>query len=134
MVRRAAVFSVASSVDVPRSPRAGVPSIPCVVSSGWWVWAGVIRTASAACFSGACWGSASPGVVRRSLGVGRRWSLCRGMPFLGVGNGACCGALFLCASVPATVPCWSLGGLLPSPCVFSGALSLWAPAPPCPLA
>ena len=70
---------------------------------------------------------APPGVVRRSLGVGRRWSLRRGMPFLGVGRGTCRGALFLCASVPAPAP--SLGGFLPPRCVSSGALSLWAPAP-----
>ena len=59
----------------------------------------------------------------------QRWSLCPGMPFLGVGRGACRGALFLCASVPAPVPSWSLGGFLHPRCVPSGALSLWAPAP-----
>ena len=42
MVRRAAVFPAASSVGVARSPRVGVPSIPRVVSGGWWVCAGVI--------------------------------------------------------------------------------------------
>ena len=133
-MRRAAVFPVASSVGVARSPRVGVPTFTCVASGGWWVWAGVIRTASASCFGGACWGCASPGVVQRSLGVGRCWSLRRGMPFLGVGRGACRGALFLCASVPAPVPSWSMGGFLAPRCVSSGALSLWAPAPPCPLA
>ena len=46
------------SVGVARSPRVGVPSIPRVVSGGWWVCAGVIRTASDACFGGACWGCA----------------------------------------------------------------------------
>ena len=56
MVRRAAAFPVASSVAVARSPRVGVPSIPRVVSGGWWVCAGVIHTASDACFGGACWG------------------------------------------------------------------------------
>ena len=134
MVRRAEVFPVASSVGVASCPRVGVPSIPCLISGGWWVWAGVIRTASASCFGGACWGCAPTGVERLLLGVGRRWSLRRGMPFLGVGRGACGGALFLCASVPAPVPSWSLGGFLPPRCVPSAALSLWAPAPPCPLA
>ena len=128
-MRRAAVFPEASSVGVAHSPRVGVPSIPRVVSGGWWMRAGVIRTASNSCFGGACWGCASPGVVRRSLGVGRRWSLRRGMSFLGVGRGACRGALFLCVSVPAPAPSWSLGGFLPPLCVSSGALSLWAPAP-----
>ena len=56
VVRRAAAFPAASSVGVARSPRVGVPSIPRVVSGGWWVCAGVIRTASDACFGGACWG------------------------------------------------------------------------------
>ena len=118
-----------TSVGVARSPRAGVPSIPCVVSGCWWACAGVIRTASDLCFGGACWGCAPPGVMRRPLGVGRRWSLRRGMPFLGVGPGTCRGVLFLCASVPAPAPSWSLGGFLPPCCVGSGALSLWAPAP-----
>ena len=134
MVRRAAVFPATSSVGIARSSRVGVPSIPPVVSGGWWVCVGVIRTASHSCFGGARWGCASSGVIRRSLGVGRRWSLSRGMPFLGVGRGACRGALFLCASVPAPVPSWSLGGFLPPRCVSSGALSLWAPSPPWSLA
>ena len=56
-MRRAAVFPAASSVGVACSPRVGVPSIPCVVSSGWWVCAGVIGTASDAWFVGACWGT-----------------------------------------------------------------------------
>ena len=56
MVRRAAAFPAASSVGVARSPRVGVPSILRVVSGGWWVCAGVIRTASDACFAGVCWG------------------------------------------------------------------------------
>ena len=73
-------------------------------------------------------GGAPPGVVRRSPGVGRHWSLCRGMPFPGVGRGARRGALFLCVLVPAPAPSWSLGGFLPPRCVSSGALSLWAPA------
>ena len=125
----AAVFPAASCVGVAHSPRVGSSSIPCVVSGGWWVCAGVIRTASDSCCGGACWGCASPGVLRRSLGVGRRWSLRRGMPFLGVGRGACRGVLFLCALVPTPAPSWSLGGFLPPRCVASGALSLRAPAP-----
>ena len=56
MVRRAAAFPAASSVGVARSPRVGVPSILRVVSGGRWVCAGVIRTASDACFGGVCWG------------------------------------------------------------------------------
>ena len=57
VVRRAArSLGAASSVGVARSPRVGVPSIPRVVFSGWWVCAGVIRTASDACFGGVCWG------------------------------------------------------------------------------
>ena len=55
MVRRAAAFPAASSVGVACSPRVGVPSIPPVVSGGWWVCAGVIRTASDACLGGARW-------------------------------------------------------------------------------
>ena len=56
VVRRAAAFPAASSVGVARSPLVGVPSIPRVVSPGMLVCAGVIRTASDACFGGACWG------------------------------------------------------------------------------
>ena len=56
MVRRAAAFSAASSVGVARSPRVGVSSILRVVSAGWLVCAGVICTASDACFDGVCWG------------------------------------------------------------------------------
>ena len=67
MVRPAAVFPAASSVGVARSPRVGVPSIPRVVSGGWWVCAGVIRTASDACFGGVCWG------VRPRESWGVRW-------------------------------------------------------------
>ena len=124
----AAVFSAASSVGVARSPRESVPPIPCVVSGGWWACAGVIRTASASCFSGVCWGRAPPGVVRRLLGVGRRWSLCRGMPFFRLGPGARRGVLFLCASVPVPSPSRPLGGFLLPRCVAPDALSLWAPA------
>ena len=129
VVRRAAVFPSASPVGVACSPCVGVPSFPRVVSGGWLDRAGVISTASDSCFGGVCWGCASPGVVRRLLGVGRCWSLRRGMVLLGVGRGACRGALCLCASVPAPAPSWSLGGFLPPRCVSSGALSLWAPAP-----
>ena len=49
-----AVFPAASSVGVAHSPRVGVPSIPCVVSDGWWACAGVIHTASDSCFGGVC--------------------------------------------------------------------------------
>ena len=56
MVRRAAAFPAASSVGVARSPSVGVPSILRVVPGGWWVCAGVIRTASDACLGGVCWG------------------------------------------------------------------------------
>ena len=123
----AAVFPVASSVGVARSPHAGVPSLPCVVSDGWWACAGVIRMASDSRFGGVCWGRAFPGFVRRPLGV-RRWSLRRGMPFLRVGPGARCDVLFPCAPVPVPSPSWPLGGFLLPRCVAPGALSLWAPA------
>ena len=73
-------------------------------------------------------GGAPPGVVRRSVGVGQRWSPSRGMPFLGVGRGVCRGALFLRASVPAPAPSWFLGGFPTRCCVSSCALSLWVPA------
>ena len=77
MVRGAAAFPAAYSVGVARSPRVGVPSIPRVVSGGWWVCAGVFCTASDACFGGVCrgvrpreswgvrwgWGGAGPPVV-----------------------------------------------------------------------
>ena len=69
VVRRAAAFSATSSVGVARSPCVGVPSIPRVVSGGWWVCAGVIRTASDACFGGACWGVRP----RESCGVRGGW-------------------------------------------------------------
>ena len=118
MVRRAAAFPAASSVGVARSPRVGVPSILRVVSGGWWVCAGVIRTASDACIGGVCLGGAPPGVVGCLVGVGRRWSLRRGLPFLGVGRGACRGALFLHALVPAPAPSSFLGVFLP-PCGVS---------------
>ena len=70
MVGCAAVFPVGSSVGVERPPLAGVPSLPCLVSGGWWACAGVIRMASDLRFGGVCWGRASTGVVRRPLGVG----------------------------------------------------------------
>ena len=66
----AAVFPVASCVGVARSPRAGVPSLSCVVSGGWWACAGGIRMASDSRLCGVCRGHASPGVVRRPLGLG----------------------------------------------------------------
>ena len=67
MVRRAAAFPAASSVGVARSPRVGVLSISRLVSGGWWVCAGVIRTASDACFCGVCSG------VRPRESWGVRW-------------------------------------------------------------
>ena len=70
MVGCAALFPVASSVGVAHSPRAGVPSLLCVVSGGWWACAGVTRMASDSRFGGVRWGRAPPGVVRRPLGVG----------------------------------------------------------------
>ena len=69
MVRLAAAFPAASSVGVARSPRVGVPSIPRVVSGVWWVCAGVICTASDACFGGACRGVRP----RESCGVRLGW-------------------------------------------------------------
>ena len=63
------------------------------------------------------------------LGVGQRWSLPRGMPFLRVGPGARRGVLLRCASVPVPAPSWPLSGFLPPRCVASGALSLWVPVP-----
>ena len=124
MVGCAALFPAASSVGVARSPRVGVPFIPCVVSSGWWACAGVIRTASDSCIGGVCWRRAPPGVVRPLLGLGRRWSLRHGMPFLRVGPGARRGVLFLCVVVPVPATSWPLGGFLPPRCVPSGAVSL----------
>ena len=124
----AAVFPAASSVGVARSPRVGVPFIPCVVSGGWWACAGVIRTASGSRFGGVCRGLAPQGVVRCPLGVGGRWSLRRGMPFLCLGPGARRDVLRLCAPVPVPSPLWPLGGFLLPRCVAPGALSLGAPA------
>ena len=72
-------------------------------------------------------GGDPPGVVGRSVGVGRRWSPRRGMPFLGVGRGVCRGALSLRALVPASAPSWFLGSFLPPCGVSSGALSLGVP-------
>ena len=65
-----AVFPVASSVGLAHSLCAGVPSIPRVVSSGWWACASLICMASDSHFGGVCWGRASPGVVQRPLGMG----------------------------------------------------------------
>ena len=66
-MRRARAFPAASSVRVARYPCVGVPSLPPVDSSGWLECAGVIRTASDACFSCACWG------VRPGESCGVRW-------------------------------------------------------------
>ena len=124
----AAVFPVASSVGVARSPRAGVSPIPCPVSGGWWACVGVICLVSDSRFCGVCWGSASPGVMRRPLGVGGRWFLRRGMPFLRVGPGARRDVLFACAPVPVPFPSRTFGGFVLPRCVAPIALSLWAPA------
>ena len=128
MVGCAAVFLVASSAGVARSPGAGVPPIPCVASGGWWACVGVIRLASDSRIGGVCLGRASPGVVRRPLGVGGRWSLRQGMPFLRVGPGARRDVRFACAPVPVPFRSSPLGGFLLPRCVAPGALSLWAPA------
>ena len=69
-------------------------------------------------------GGAPPGVVGRSVGMGRCWSPRRGMSFLNVGRGVCRGALFLRALVPAPAPFWFLGGFLPPCGVCTGVLSL----------
>ena len=127
-MRRAATFPAASSVGVARSPRVGVPSIP----PGGFRWLVGVRWCDpygVRCLVWRCvMGGAPPKVVRRSVGVGRRWSPRRGMPFLGVGRGICRGALYLWAWVPAPAPSLFLGGFLPPCCVSSGALSLWVPA------
>ena len=138
MVRRVAAFPAASSVGVARSPRVGVPSIPRVVSGGWWVGAGVIRTASDACFGGACWG------VRPRESWGAPW-----------GWGGAGPPVVVCPSwvwvvafavVPFSSAPWSpllpLPGSrvvscphvvsLPAPCPYGCLPSLGAP--PCPLA
>ena len=119
---------MASSVGVGRSPRAGVPSIPCVVSSSWLACARVIRMASDSRFGSVCRGRAPLGVVRRLLGVGGRWSFRCGMPFLRVGPGARRDVLFFSAPFPVPSPSWPLGGFLLPRCVAPAALSLWAPA------
>ena len=124
MVRCAAAFSAASSVGVARSPRVVVPSIPRVVSGGWWVCAGVIRTASDACFGGVYWGVRPRELWGVRWGWGGAGSPCHGMPFLGVGRGVCPGAFFLRALVPAPAPSWFLGGFLPPCGVSSGIMSL----------
>ena len=98
MVGCAAVFPVASSVGVVRSRRAGVPSLPYVVSGGWWACAGVICMPSDLRFSEVCWGRAA------SAGGGGRWSLRRGMPFLRVGSRARRDVLFPCTPVPVPSP------------------------------
>ena len=74
------------------------------------------------------WGRAPPGVARCPLGMGRCWSLRRGMPFLRVCPGTCRCVLLLCVTVPVPSPSWPMGGTLLPCCVAPGALSLWAPA------
>ena len=75
-----------------------------------------------------CVGGCAPGCRWVFGWVGRRWSPRRSMPFLGVRRGACRGALFLRALVPAPAPSWFLGGFLPQCGVSSGVLSLRVPA------
>ena len=109
----AAVFSASSSVGVAPSPFVGVPSFPCVVTGGRWASAGVVRTALDSCFGGVCWGRAPLGVARCPLGVGPRWSLCCGMPFLRVRR------------CPPLLPL----SLRHSPCSFPVLAHGWFPAP-----
>ena len=106
VVRHAAAFPAASSVGVARSPLVGVPPIPCVVSGGWWVCAGVIRTASDACFGDVCWGLRP----RESWGVRWGWGGA-GFPVV-----VCPSWVWVVAF--AVVPFSSLPGspLLPLPC------------------
>ena len=109
----AAVFPVGSSVGAARSPRAGVPSLPCLVSGGWWACAGVIRMASDSRFGGMCWGRPSPGVVRRPLGVG------------GAGP-----SVVVCPSCGwVLVPAAMSSFLRPSPCSLPFLTLRWFPAP-----
>ena len=104
-MRRAPAFPAASSVGVARSPRVGVPSILSVASGGWWVCAGVIRTASDACFGGVCWG------VRPRVSWGIWW----GWGGAGPPVVACPSRVWVVA--PVVVP-------------FSSVL--WSPLPPLP--
>ena len=138
MVRCAAAFTAASPVGVARSPRVGVPSIPCVVSGGWWVCAGVICTASDACFGGVCWGVR----VRESWGV--RWGWGGAGPPVVV----CLSLVWVVAFavVPFSSVPWSPLLPLPGPWVVSCPHVVSSPAPcpyeclpslgapPCPLA
>ena len=138
VVRRAVAFPAASSVGVARSPRVGVPSIPRVVSGGWWVCAGVIRMASDACFGGACSGVR----FRESCGVRWGWGGA-GLPFVVCPSWVwvVAFAVVLFSSVPWS-PLLPLPGLwvvscphvvsLPAPCPY-GCLPSLGP-PPCPLA
>ena len=119
-MRRAAAFLAASSVGVARSPRVGVPSILRLVF--WWpVRMRWCDPHGVRCLLRWC-------VLGCLVGLGRRWSPSRGVPFLGVGRGACRGALFLRVLVPAPAPSWFLGGFLPPCGVASGVLSLRVPA------
>ena len=138
MVRQAAAFPAASSVGVARSPRVGVLSILRVVSGGWWVCAGVIRTASDACFGGAClgvrprescgalwgWGGAGPPVVVCPSWV---WVVVFAVvPFSSVPSSPLLPLLgSWVVSCPHVVS-------LPAPCPYGCLPSLGAP--PCPLA
>ena len=148
MVRRAAAFPAASSVDVARSPPVGVSSIPRVVSGGWWVCAGVIRKASDACFGGAfsglrpresCgvrwgWGGAGPPVVVCPSWVwvvafavvpfsSAPWSPLLPLPVSWVVS---CPHV---VSLPAPCPYGCLPSLGAPPCPFAG-VPLGSPCPP----
>ena len=150
-MHRAAAFPAASSVGVARSPRVGVPSIPRVVSGGWWVCAGVICTASDACFGGVGWGvrpweswgvqwgwgSAGPPVVVCPSWVwvvafavvpfsSMSWSPLLPLPGSWV---VCCPHV---VSLPAPCPYECLPSL-GAPSVPSGLSAPWCPLPsPCP--
>ena len=124
----AVVPLVGSSVGVARSPRAGVPSLPCVVSGGLWACAGVIRMASDSRFGGVCWGRASPGMVRRPLGVGGAGPSVVVCPSCGwVLVPAAMSSFSAPRSLFPPLP-WPLGGFLLPCCVAPGAHALWAPA------
>ena len=117
-MRRAAAFPAASSVGVVRSTRVGVPSIPRVVLR-WLVGVRWCDPYGVRCLLRRCvLGGAPPGVVGRSVGVGRRWSPRRGMAFLGIGRGVCRGALSPCLG-PRSRPFLVLGWF-PAPmwCLF----------------
>ena len=134
----AAVFPVGSFVGVGRSPRAGVPSLPCVVSGGWWACAGVIHMASDSRFGGVCWGRASPGVVRCLLGMGGAGRSVVVCPSCGqvlvpaaMSSFPAPRSLFPPLPGPWVVSCSHVVSL-PVPCPYGSCLSPWAL--PCPIA